>query len=73
MRISLEAQYAQSCRMEVAADQCMTAGKMHSVEMVDQVAEVIAGLRRGLCSRRNSKGWWTACVLPAGPVVLQGK
>ena len=30
--------------MEVAADQCMTAEKMHSVNMVDQVAEVIAGL-----------------------------
>ena len=39
-----EAQYAQSCQIERAAEQGMTAGNMSSVEMLDQVAEVIAGL-----------------------------
>ena len=39
-----EAQYAQSCRIELAADQGMTGAKMNSVEMLDQVAEVIAEL-----------------------------
>ena len=39
-----EAQYAQSCRIERAAEQGMTAGNMSSVEILDQVAEVIAEL-----------------------------
>ena len=33
-----EAQYAQSCRIERAAEQGMTAGHMSSVEMLEQVA-----------------------------------
>ena len=39
-----EAQYAQSCKIERAAEQVMTAGNMSSVEILDQVAEVIAEL-----------------------------
>ena len=39
-----EAHYAQSCRIERAAEQGMTAGTMSSVEMQNQVAEVIAEL-----------------------------
>ena len=39
-----EAQYAQSCRIERAAEQGMTAGNTSSVEILDQVAEVIAEL-----------------------------
>ena len=39
-----EAQYAQSCKIERAAEQVMTAGNMSSVEILDHVAEVIAEL-----------------------------
>ena len=39
-----EAQYARSCRMQVAVDQSVTAGEVHSLKMMDEVAEVIAGL-----------------------------
>ena len=39
-----EAQYAQSCKIERAAEQVMTAGNLNSVEILDQVAEVIAEL-----------------------------
>ena len=39
-----EAQHAQSCKIERAAEQVMTAGNMSSVEILDQVAEVIAEL-----------------------------
>ena len=39
-----EAQYAQSSLIELVAKQGVTAGNMSSAEMLDQVAEVVAGL-----------------------------
>ena len=39
-----EAQYAQSCLIELVAKHGVTAGDMSSAEMLDQVAEVVAGL-----------------------------
>ena len=65
-----EAQCAQSCRMEVAAVHCMRAGEMHAFEMVDQVAEVVAGLPN---RKAQGEDCVPACVLATGPVVLQGK
>ena len=39
-----EAQYAHSCKIELAAERVMTAGNMSSGEILDQVTEVIAEL-----------------------------
>ena len=39
-----EAQYAQSCLIELVAKQGVMAGNTSSAEMLDQVAEVVAGL-----------------------------
>ena len=65
-----EAQYAQSCRIELAAEQGMTAGNMSSVEMLDQVAEVIAGLPNRKAQGEDS---FPNEILKAGgqPVCLQ--
>ena len=72
-----EAQYAQSCRIERAAEQGMTAGNMSLCRNPGSGGGSHCGTseqksaRRGFCSQRNFEGWWTACVLTIGPVVFQ--
>ena len=74
-----EAQYAQSCKIERAAEQVMTAGNMSSVEILDQVAGVIAELPNRKAQGEDSvpneilKAGGQPGVLTIGPVVFQGK
>ena len=65
-----EAQYAQSCLIEVVAKQGVTAGNMSSAEMLDQVAEIVAGLPNRKAQREDSV---PNEILKAGgqPVCLQ--
>ena len=82
-----EAPYAQSCKIERAAEQVMTAGNMSSVEILDQVAEVIAELPNRKAQGEGSvpneilkAGGQPVCLQLVqlcskanGPVVFQGK